>query len=361
MSAKTTTMLSRWAPQCSTRASVIAVGGGALLLDGATLEQLHGDVGHTLSFRSRCGAPAVRRRSPRPAGRPESYSTAPAAAGRRSGAASGGGHAGRVTVTAVPRPGALVARTSPVRPHDPVADGQAEAGAAVRPGAGRIGAVEALEDVGQVLGRDAGAGVRDPQHRPRRRPGGLDGDPAPGGGELEAVVHQVHQELRQAGLVAGHDRRAVPGLRRRRPEGGVAGGREVGGPKVRATPRARARGAIAVDGIAGELVEAQRLRSRASWPASARARVSSSLDQPTHGAPCPPATGGQTWRGTPPAGAAAPGHVEPAGEHGQRRTQLVGGVGGEAPLAPEGLPGAPACASKVAARRPTSSSRPPAG
>jgi hypothetical protein len=48
-------------------------------------------------------------------------------------------------------------------------DGQPQAGATAHPRAGQVGAVETVEDVGQVLGRDAGAGVGDGDEERRSR------------------------------------------------------------------------------------------------------------------------------------------------------------------------------------------------
>ena len=66
--------------------------------------------------------------------------------------------------------------------HDAFADGEAEAGVAFGAGTGAAGAVEAIEDMGQVFGGDAFAGVGDDGEDVAVFDGGGNPDGAAGGG-----------------------------------------------------------------------------------------------------------------------------------------------------------------------------------
>lgn len=70
--------------------------------------------------------------------------------------------------------------------------------------AGGVPAVEAFEDVRQVLGRDPLPGVGDAERDPGRALSGLEGDPAPGRGVAQGVGEQVAQDLAHALAVHVH-------------------------------------------------------------------------------------------------------------------------------------------------------------
>src|SRR3972149_1979973 len=80
---------------------------------------------------------------------------------------------------------------------DPPGDGEAQARATGVTTACRIRAVEALEDVGKVIGWDPDAGVPNGQDRLRGRPLQLHRDGTLGQRILEAVVQQLQKELLQ--------------------------------------------------------------------------------------------------------------------------------------------------------------------
>lgn len=85
-----------------------------------------------------------------------------------------------------------------MRRHELAHDREAEPGAAGRSGARRVCAVEAVEHVRKVLGRDAGAVVpdRDLQELPFSTRG--DGDAPAGGGMDGCVGEKVSEDLAQA-------------------------------------------------------------------------------------------------------------------------------------------------------------------
>ena len=112
---------------------------------------------------------------------------------------------GRRTVTAAPSPGVLSMLMRPVVQLGQGADQrQAQAGA-LRPLLGAAGLFEGAAQAGQVLGRDADAGVGHDQLQvgARMRAQGLDADGhgAAGGRELHGVGHQVQRDLLQGAAV----------------------------------------------------------------------------------------------------------------------------------------------------------------
>ena len=130
----------------------------------------------------------------------------------------------------LPRPGSLSTQIRPpISSHQPLADRQAQAGAAVAAGGRRVGLAERLEQPVELGRRDADAGVADRESRiaararlePRRpaavRPPST--DDLAGLGELERVAHQVEQHLAQRGRVAHQVARDVRPRSRRRARG----------------------------------------------------------------------------------------------------------------------------------------------
>ena len=100
-----------------------------------------------------------------------------------------------------------------VRVGDRAHDGQAEAGAALRPAAGRIGAVEALEHPLALGGGDAGSVVDDREKQPPGA-GFLDLEPDQTGGFPDRVGGQVAQGLGEP--IGIGEQRAVRERRRAR-------------------------------------------------------------------------------------------------------------------------------------------------
>ena len=86
---------------------------------------------------------------------------------------------------------------------DPFRDGEAEAGAAGVAGAGLVGAVEAFEDVGEVVGSDAEAGVFDGEEGAVVGGRESDGDAAAGPVVADGVGDEVGEEFAEAVEVAG--------------------------------------------------------------------------------------------------------------------------------------------------------------
>jgi hypothetical protein len=98
---------------------------------------------------------------------------------------------GSVTLKVEPAPGALVASGAPF----------AAIARALHP-------VEALEDAAEVLLGDAGTAVADGNLQPVAVGARFDPDPAPLGGELDGVVQEVDQDLRQP-VAVGADGREI--------------------------------------------------------------------------------------------------------------------------------------------------------
>src|SRR5581483_11909807 len=96
---------------------------------------------------------------------------------------------------------------------DRAGDEEPEAGAGLA-GAGRVQALELLEDHVLVLGRDAGPTVADVHHQRAVVDARGDGHGAAGRGVLDRVVDQVDEHLLQARAVAvdGRERGPQPGL-----------------------------------------------------------------------------------------------------------------------------------------------------
>jgi hypothetical protein len=84
-----------------------------------------------------------------------------------------------------------------VRKGDPSADAQTEAGPADGPG--RVGLVETLEDVGEVLGGNTHARVDHLHARPILGRFEPDGHGPARLGELDRIVDQVRQQLPELG------------------------------------------------------------------------------------------------------------------------------------------------------------------
>ena len=85
--------------------------------------------------------------------------------------------------------------------HDGLGNGQPQAEAAAV-GAGFVGAVKAIEDVGQLVRRDVLAPVRDSEHGAAALPRGVQLDGRAGRSVLHGVVQQHCQRLPQPGAVA---------------------------------------------------------------------------------------------------------------------------------------------------------------
>ncbi len=103
-------------------------------------------------------------------------------------------------------------------------DCQSDAGASPPTVAGRVGAIEALEDVGQMLGGDAVAIVSHGENDFAGDVGDREGDVPAGGGVAQCVVEQVSQHLRQPLPIRPEpDRAAGVGA-----QGDVLGGIAVG-------------------------------------------------------------------------------------------------------------------------------------
>src|SRR6266480_5661593 len=81
-----------------------------------------------------------------------------------------------------------------VRIGNPAGDREAEP-RPVRLPPGRISAVEALEHVGELLGRDADAGVRYDHRRPAVLDGHVETHMTPGGRELDGIVEDDQEQL----------------------------------------------------------------------------------------------------------------------------------------------------------------------
>ncbi len=91
----------------------------------------------------------------------------------------------------------------PCRFDDPGRDRQAETGPATRRA---LGSVEALEEMGQVLGSDPGSVILDDEGRAGAVGPDLDADPSARRAVPDRVVDQDHDQLAQPGWVAGDDR-----------------------------------------------------------------------------------------------------------------------------------------------------------
>jgi hypothetical protein len=97
-----------------------------------------------------------------------------------------------------------------VRLHDAPGDGETETGAGDARGGVALDAVELVEHVGQVAGRDPDAGIDDP--KPDRcalgRGGGLDHDLDPSSVPrvLDRVADEVPEHLGEPGPDAGDER-----------------------------------------------------------------------------------------------------------------------------------------------------------
>src|SRR4029077_16206590 len=79
--------------------------------------------------------------------------------------------------------------------HQMLDDGKPEAGAPVIPGAGGIGTVEPLEDAGEMLRADPGAGIPDLDDHALARRGRPDGDRSPPRRVAQGVVVEVGEDL----------------------------------------------------------------------------------------------------------------------------------------------------------------------
>ena len=88
-------------------------------------------------------------------------------------------------------------------------DGEAKTGAARFAGAGRVHAVEALEDARLVGGRNANAGIRDSENHALILQLGAEDDFAAGQRVLDGVVEQVLQNFLQSAAVAGNIRQIL--------------------------------------------------------------------------------------------------------------------------------------------------------
>src|SRR5215217_4574688 len=106
---------------------------------------------------------------------------------------------------------ALDVDRAPVQVHVLERDGQPESGAAEGPGPVHVGAVEALEDVGQVLGRDALALVGDGDDHVTTTPAHPDPDVALDG-VLNGVLDQVGEHPVEPAGVGGDQRLALTGV-----------------------------------------------------------------------------------------------------------------------------------------------------
>ena len=141
--------------------------------------------------------------------------------GQVSGAGQGEGQLG-------PLPGLAGSGQPPaVRPGE--LGGHRQADAAAGGLRGPAPAPEPVEDAGQFVGGDAGAGVGDRQHRVRSGGPGRDGDEAVGGGELQRVGQQVGDDLMEPARIAadlGRDQLPLEGdPGRLEPSGQAVGGR----------------------------------------------------------------------------------------------------------------------------------------
>src|SRR5437899_2308932 len=89
-------------------------------------------------------------------------------------------------------------------------DGQTQPDPSVGPGSPFVDAVEALEEVGKVLRRDAGTGVFDRQDGVRTIARDCDGDAAARSRMTDGVLHQIDQHLAEPeGINPGFDTRTV--------------------------------------------------------------------------------------------------------------------------------------------------------
>src|SRR5215207_7551109 len=103
---------------------------------------------------------------------------------------------------------ALHVDRAPVQVHVLQRDGQPQPGAAEGPGPVHVGAVEALEDVGQVLGRDALALVGDGDDHVAGPPADPDPDVTLDG-VLDGVLDQVREDTVEPAGVGGDQRLAL--------------------------------------------------------------------------------------------------------------------------------------------------------
>src|ERR1700677_2040632 len=83
-------------------------------------------------------------------------------------------------------------------------DGEAEAGAVDAVGADGIGAEEALEDVREGFGRDAGAVVGDFEDGLAVGGAAIERNVAAGGGIFDGVIEEIDDDLLDAETVAGY-------------------------------------------------------------------------------------------------------------------------------------------------------------
>ena len=63
---------------------------------------------------------------------------------------------------------------------------------------GRVGLPESFEDIGKKIGFDSNAGIGDANLSVRIRFYQVNGDTAPGGGELDRICEQIPDDLLQA-------------------------------------------------------------------------------------------------------------------------------------------------------------------
>src|SRR6266516_5740087 len=151
-----------------------------------------------------------------------------------------------------------------VRLDEVLHDREAEPGPALGARSSRIGAVEALEDAGKVLGRDTGSGVLDRQQRGTTLALGRDRDPAARGRVAQRIVEQIGEDL-AGGVGVGSD-----GLRR-----GADVEGELDPVRLRATGEGR-------PCLAGDGTDVDPLRCRAPASGLDARQVEQLFHQPLH-------------------------------------------------------------------------------
>ena len=251
-------------------------------------------IGHTGILRCRWAIPFARGRVARAEGEKpgSSSSIARAPLGR-----APGGHAAAVGLGD--------------RAHDREPQTRSARGAVAR----RVGAVEAIEDALALLGGNARPVVFDEEPDPSRR-AGLDAhahEPPLGGRVLDRVAHQVAQRLGEPVGV---------GSQRRRRDGteleAAVGEQAHPVPQLAARRTVRSIGSIRRNWVCSVLASSSRSSTRRLMRA-----ISACTRRSTRRTSAPD---GSLLRGE---------HLELAADHGQRRAQLVRGVGDERALARE--------------------------